>query len=169
VTPLYKRSGSSTVSLRTKQNSEYRLSILNSRPEFLHIILTFVTARYKRLELHLSILNNIGSIDSLLKTMAESQWKFASIFSNTKPNSKSLKNLSKWLGRNPFLKKSEAKNLVRLSHSGPPQTLAEYKLSIKTDLSSLAERQFFSEYNSCYRWSQTTWQFFLILGSDQNI
>jgi hypothetical protein len=57
----------------------------------------------------------MGSINYPLKVIADSQSKIANIPLSSKPNSKSLQVLSKGLGRNPFMKKSEGKNLAELS------------------------------------------------------
>jgi hypothetical protein len=97
------------VTLHIKQYTEYQLSVFNGKPEFLHTIQTFVAPRYKRCrESQPSVLNDTGSTDSPLLTIAESQSKIANISSYLKLNSKSLQKPSKGLGRSPFVKKSEA-------------------------------------------------------------
>jgi hypothetical protein len=55
------------MSLRIKQYREYRLPALNGRPEFLQEIHILVTPRCEQCEeLQLSVVNNTGSMNSLL-------------------------------------------------------------------------------------------------------
>ncbi len=67
------------VTHRVKQYAEYRLPELNSRPEFLHKIHTFVTPCCKRCEeSQLSALNNMGS-KYLLQMIVESPLKIGGL------------------------------------------------------------------------------------------
>jgi hypothetical protein len=91
--------------LRVKQNEESRFSMWNDTPDFLHIIHTFLTLRYKWCrEQRLSALNNSG------KSIQNCDYPL-----EINTNLKSLQILSKRLRKSPFLKKSETKNLVGLS------------------------------------------------------
>ncbi len=92
------------VTFPSKQYGEYQLSVLNGRREFMQLILTNSASPLKRCgESQLSIVNDMGSIDSPLWIIVESRSKITNISSNSKPN---LKNLSsKRLGGTPSWKK----------------------------------------------------------------
>jgi hypothetical protein len=62
------------VTLRSVQYGEYRLSVLNDRREFMQIILTNSDPLLKRCgESQLPVVNKMGSIDSPLSIITESQ------------------------------------------------------------------------------------------------
>ncbi len=101
------------VTIHIKQSGKYRISVSNGRPQFLHIVYTFVISRYDRCReprikqyrvYRLSIIidsrNSIKNLEYLLEF---------------KPNSKSLQIPIRGLGGTHSWKNQDARNLVRLS------------------------------------------------------